>query len=51
MAGERFDVALCVYVMEHVEAPGPFLEAVRSLLVDWGIVLRRDAEPVALLRS
>jgi SAM-dependent methyltransferase len=33
---ERFDVALCVYVMEHVEAPGPFLEAVRSLLVDGG---------------
>jgi 2-polyprenyl-3-methyl-5-hydroxy-6-metoxy-1,4-benzoquinol methylase len=26
-AGERFDVALCVYVVEHVEAPGPFLEA------------------------
>jgi SAM-dependent methyltransferase len=36
VAGERFDVALCVYVMEHVEAPGPFLEAVRSLLVDGG---------------
>jgi SAM-dependent methyltransferase len=33
---ERFDVALCVYVMEHVETPGPFLEAVRSLLVDGG---------------
>jgi SAM-dependent methyltransferase len=33
---ERFDVALCVYVLEHVEAPGPFLEAVRSLLVDGG---------------
>jgi SAM-dependent methyltransferase len=29
---ERFDMALCVYVMEHVEAPGPFLEAVHSLL-------------------
>jgi SAM-dependent methyltransferase len=29
---ERFDVALCVYVVEHVVAPGPFLEAVRSLL-------------------
>jgi SAM-dependent methyltransferase len=35
-AGERFDVALCVYVLEHVEAPGPFLEAIRSLLVDGG---------------
>jgi SAM-dependent methyltransferase len=33
---ERFDVALCVYVMEHVEAPGPFLKAVRSVLVDGG---------------
>jgi SAM-dependent methyltransferase len=33
---ERFDVALCVYVLEHVEAPGPFLEAVRSLLPDGG---------------
>ena len=29
---EHFDVALCVYVIEHVEAPGPFLEAVRSRL-------------------
>jgi SAM-dependent methyltransferase len=36
IAGERFDTALCVYVVEHVEAPGPFLEAVRSLLVDGG---------------
>lgn len=36
LAGERFDVALCVYVVEHVEAPGPFLEAVRSLLVPGG---------------
>ena len=35
-ARERFEVALCVYVMEHVEAPGPFLEAVRSLLIDGG---------------
>jgi SAM-dependent methyltransferase len=35
-AGERFDVALCVYVVEHVEAPGPFLEAVRSLLEPGG---------------
>ena len=35
-AGEQFDVALCVYVLEHVEAPGPFLEAVRSLLVPGG---------------
>ena len=33
---ERFDVALCVYVVEHVEAPGPFLEAIRSLLVPGG---------------
>jgi SAM-dependent methyltransferase len=33
---ERFDVALCVYVIEHVEAPGPFLEAVRSLLQPGG---------------
>jgi SAM-dependent methyltransferase len=36
IARERFEVALCVYVMEHVEAPGPFLEAVRSLLVTGG---------------
>jgi SAM-dependent methyltransferase len=35
-AGEHFDVALCIYVMEHIEAPGPFLEAIRSLLVDGG---------------
>jgi SAM-dependent methyltransferase len=34
--GERFNVALCVYVMEHVEAPGPFLEAVKSLLAPGG---------------
>jgi SAM-dependent methyltransferase len=33
---ERFDLTLCVYVMEHVQAPGPFLEAIRSLLVDGG---------------
>ena len=33
---ERFDVALCVYVVEHVEAPGPFLEAIRSVLVPGG---------------
>lgn len=33
---ERFDVALCVYVVEHVEAPGPFLEAIRSLLTPGG---------------
>ena len=33
---ERFDVALCVYVMEHVEAPGAFLEAIKSLLVPGG---------------
>jgi SAM-dependent methyltransferase len=35
-ARERFDVALCVYVLEHVEAPGPFLEAVRNLLAPGG---------------
>jgi SAM-dependent methyltransferase len=35
-AGERFDVALCVYVVEHVEAPAPFLEAIRSLLEPGG---------------
>ncbi len=33
---ERFDVALCLYVVEHVEAPGPFLEAVRSLMAPGG---------------
>jgi SAM-dependent methyltransferase len=33
---EHFDMALCVYVMEHVEAPGPFLEAVRSRLEPGG---------------
>ena len=32
----RFDVALCVYVVEHVESPGPFLEGVRSLLEPGG---------------
>jgi SAM-dependent methyltransferase len=31
-AAERFDIALCVYVAEHVETPGPFLEAIRSVL-------------------
>jgi SAM-dependent methyltransferase len=36
VAAERFDVALCVYVVEHVEAPGPFLEAIRSLLEPGG---------------
>lgn len=35
-AREQFDVALCVYVLEHVDAPGPFLEAVRSLLAPGG---------------
>ena len=33
---ERFDVALCMYVIEHVEAPGAFLEAIRSLLAPGG---------------
>jgi SAM-dependent methyltransferase len=33
---EQFDLALCVYVMEHVEAPGPFLEAIRSRLAPGG---------------
>jgi SAM-dependent methyltransferase len=33
---ERFDVALCMYVIEHVEAPGVFLEAIRSLLAPGG---------------
>ena len=33
---ERFDVALCIYVMEHVEAPGAFLESIKSLLVPGG---------------
>jgi SAM-dependent methyltransferase len=33
---ERFDVALCIYVLEHVEAPGPFLEAIRGLLAPGG---------------
>jgi len=33
---ERFDVALCVFVVEHVESPGPFLEGVRSLLQPGG---------------
>jgi SAM-dependent methyltransferase len=31
-AAERFDVALCVYVVEHVERPSAFFEAVRSVL-------------------
>ena len=35
-ASERFDLALCVYVLEHVEAPGPFFEAIHSLLVPGG---------------
>jgi SAM-dependent methyltransferase len=35
-SNERFDVAICVYVVEHVVAPGPFLEAVRSRLEPWG---------------
>jgi SAM-dependent methyltransferase len=36
LGDERFDVALCMYVAEHVEAPGPFLEAIRSRLQPWG---------------
>jgi SAM-dependent methyltransferase len=32
VAAERFDVALCIYVVEHVERPQAFFEAVRSLL-------------------
>jgi SAM-dependent methyltransferase len=31
-SSEPFDVALCVYVTEHVEAPGPFFQAIRSVL-------------------
>ena len=39
-AQERFEVALCLYVIEHVEAPGPFLEAVRlqGLENEWRVV-------------
>jgi 2-polyprenyl-3-methyl-5-hydroxy-6-metoxy-1,4-benzoquinol methylase len=33
---ERFELALCVYVVEHVEAPGPFFEAIHSLLTPGG---------------
>jgi SAM-dependent methyltransferase len=33
---DRFDLALCVYVVEHVDAPGPFFEAIRSLLMPGG---------------
>ena len=33
---DRFDLALCVYVLEHVEAPGPFLEAIKSRLAPGG---------------
>ena len=32
----RFDAAICVYVVEHVERPLEFLTAVRSLLSDGG---------------
>lgn len=35
-AGERFDLALCVYVVEHVENPVAFFAAIRSLLNDGG---------------
>jgi SAM-dependent methyltransferase len=31
-ASERFDVALCVYVVEHVEDPWPFFAAMRAVL-------------------
>jgi SAM-dependent methyltransferase len=33
---ERFEVALCIYVIEHVDGPGPFLEAIRSVLQTGG---------------
>jgi SAM-dependent methyltransferase len=35
-AGERFELALCVYVVEHVEQPTAFFAAIRSLLEDGG---------------
>ena len=31
-SSEPFDLALCVYVAEHVENPGPFFQAIRSVL-------------------
>jgi SAM-dependent methyltransferase len=33
---ERFDVAVCLYVVEHVENPLEFLTAIRSLLKEGG---------------
>jgi SAM-dependent methyltransferase len=38
-ATERFDLALCVYVVEHVDSPGPFFEAIRSLLAPGGVCI------------
>jgi SAM-dependent methyltransferase len=38
-AVERFEVALCVYVVEHVATPGAFFEAVRSVLKPGGSCL------------
>jgi SAM-dependent methyltransferase len=33
---DRFDAAICLYVVEHVERPREFLTAIRSLLTDGG---------------
>lgn len=35
-APDRFDLALCIYVVEHADAPGPFFEAIHSLLSPGG---------------
>lgn len=37
--GRKFDVIVCSEVLEHVDDPGPFLQALRAMLLDDGALI------------